>query len=109
MGQKESKVMELVEKMLAGNQQSLSRLITSVERDTDEVPLIMKGIHSRIGNAYCIGFTGPPGAGKSTLVDKFTAMSRAKGLSVGIIAVDPTSPFSGGHCLAIGYGCSSTI
>lgn len=99
MYQKENKVMELVEKMLAGSQQSLSRLITAVEMDTQEVPLIMKGIQPHIGNAYCIGFTGPPGAGKSTLVDKFTAMCRAKGLSVGIIAVDPTSPFSGGALL----------
>ncbi len=91
--------MELVEKMLGGNQQALSRLITLVEKDAPEVPSILKGIHSYTGKAYCVGITGAPGAGKSTLVDKITAVSRDKGLSVGIIAVDPTSPFSGGAVL----------
>lgn len=91
--------MELVEKMLGGNQLSLSRLINLVEMDAPEVPSILKEIHPRLGNAYCVGFTGPPGAGKSTTVDKFAAHCRVKGLSIGIIAVDPTSPFTGGALL----------
>jgi LAO/AO transport system kinase len=91
--------MELVEKMLGGDERSLSHLITLAERDAPEVPQIMKEICSRTGKAYCIGVTGPPGSGKSTLVDKLTAIARGKGLSVGIIAADPTSPFSGGAVL----------
>ena len=95
----ETNVMELVENMLCGAEQSLSRLITLVERDTPDVPQIMKKILPRTGRASCIGITGPPGSGKSTLVDRLTAIARCKGLSVGIIAVDPTSPFSGGAVL----------
>jgi LAO/AO transport system kinase len=95
----ETNVMELVDKMLCGAEQSLSRLITMVEMDTPEVPDIMKRILPHTGKAYYIGVTGPPGSGKSTLVDRFTAIARSKGLSVGIIAVDPSSPFSGGAVL----------
>lgn len=91
--------MELVEKTLAGDQQSLARLITFIERESPETPEIMKEIYPNTGRAYTIGITGPPGAGKSTLVDRITALLRKKGLTVGIIAVDPTSPFSGGAFL----------
>jgi LAO/AO transport system kinase len=59
----------------------------------------MKIISPHIGKAYCIGVTGPPGAGKSTLVDKLTALMRKQGLKIGIIAVDPSSPFTGGAVL----------
>lgn len=91
--------MKLVEEMLGGAERSLSRLISMVEMDTPDVPQIMKKIQPRTGKAYSIGVTGPPGSGKSTLVDRLTAVARRKGLSVGIIAVDPTSPFSGGAVL----------
>ena len=91
--------MELVDKMLAGDERALSRLITLVEKDAPEAPEIMRGICHRTGRAYWIGVTGPPGSGKSTLVDRLTAVARARGLTVGIIAVDPTSPFSGGAVL----------
>ncbi|MFA4835847.1 MAG: methylmalonyl Co-A mutase-associated GTPase MeaB [Dehalococcoidia bacterium] len=91
--------MQLVEEMIGGAQRPLSRLITLVENRSKEVPEIMKAIYPHLGRAYSIGVTGPPGAGKSTLVDKLTAAIRSKGLSVGIIAVDPTSPFSGGAVL----------
>lgn len=91
--------MELVEKMLAGGQQSLARLITVVEREAPEVPEVMRLIYSHTGHAYSIGVTGPPGGGKSTIVDRLTQLMRARDLTVGIIAVDPTSPFSGGAVL----------
>lgn len=91
--------MELVEKMLSGDERALSRLITMVEKDTPEAPQIMREICHRTGRAYWIGITGPPGSGKSTLVDRLTSVARNKGLTVGIIAVDPTSPFSGGAVL----------
>jgi len=90
---------ELIKEMLAGDKQSLARLITLVERESPEVPEIMGTIHSHTGRAYCIGVTGPPGGGKSTLVDKLTSIARENGLEVGILAVDPTSPFSGGAVL----------
>ncbi len=91
--------MKLVEGMLGGDASSLARLISLVEMGSKEVPEVMKRIYPCTGNAYRIGVTGPPGAGKSTLVDKLTALIRGQGAEVGIIAVDPTSPFTGGAVL----------
>lgn len=91
--------MDLVDKMLAGEQRALAQLITRVERQNPEVPEIMRAITPALGKAYCIGITGPPGAGKSTLTDRLTACARQQGKTVGIIAVDPSSPFSGGALL----------
>jgi LAO/AO transport system kinase len=85
--------------MLEGDRLALARLITRVENRTPEVPDIMRAVHARTGRAYVLGMTGPPGAGKSTLVDRLTTLLRAEGSSVGIIAVDPSSPFSGGAVL----------
>ena len=90
---------ELVEKMLTGDQRALARLVSAVERQSAAVPDIMQRITPTLGRAYCIGITGPPGAGKSTLTDRLTAHARQQGKTVGIIAVDPTSPFSGGAIL----------
>lgn len=91
--------MELVKDMLAGDVLSLARLITQVERDGAEVPEVMKEVYPHLGKAYCVGITGPPGAGKSTIVDRLTAVMRRQGFTVGIIAADPTSPFTGGAVL----------
>lgn len=91
--------MELVDRMLSGDQLSLARLITLVERETEDVPEIMRLIYPHTGKAHSIGVTGPPGGGKSTLVDRLVSIIRAKGLTAGIVAVDPTSPFSGGAFL----------
>ena len=90
---------ELVEKMLTGDQRALARLVSAVERQSAEVPAIMQRITPRLGSGYCIGITGPPGAGKSTITDRLTAYARQQGKTVGIIAIDPTSPFSGGAIL----------
>jgi LAO/AO transport system kinase len=73
--------------------------MSRVEQDADDVPDIMKAIYPALGKAYCVGITGAPGAGKSTLTDKLTAHVRKLGKTVGVIAVDPTSPFSGGAVL----------
>lgn len=91
--------LELVDRMLGGDRLALARLITLVENGSPLVPEIMRRIHGRTGRAYTVGITGPPGAGKSTLVDGLTGLLRKAGDSVGIIAVDPTSPFSGGAVL----------
>ena len=91
--------MELVEQMLRGENVALSRVISLVENESSKVPQVMKLIHPHVGRAYCVGITGPPGAGKSTLVDKLTAVMRKEGLKIGIVAVDPSSPFTGGAVL----------
>ncbi len=78
---------------------ALARLITKVEQGGAEVAEVMGYIHHRLGKAYCVGITGPPGAGKSTVVDRVTAVWRERGFTVGIVAADPTSPFSGGAVL----------
>jgi LAO/AO transport system kinase len=92
-------IMKLVEQMLKGENVSLSRVISLVENESSQVPQIMKRISPHLGRAHCIGITGPPGVGKSTLVDKLTGLMRKQGLEVGIIAVDPSSPFTGGAVL----------
>jgi LAO/AO transport system kinase len=93
------KIMRLVERILKGENASLSRVISLVENESNEVPEIMKLIAPHLGKAHCIGVTGPPGVGKSTLVDKLTVLMRKQGLKIGIIAVDPSSPFTGGAVL----------
>ena len=89
----------LVERMLAGDRPALARLMTLVEGRAPSVPAIMSRIYPRTGRAQVIGITGPPGAGKSTLVDRLATHLRAQGRRVGVVAVDPSSPFSGGAVL----------
>ena len=85
--------------MLSGDRLALARLITRVENRMPGLAEIMRSIQPRLGRAHVLGVTGPPGAGKSTLVDRLTARLRAEGASVGVIAVDPSSPFTGGAVL----------
>jgi len=89
----------LVKKMLEGDNVSLSRVISLVENESSQVSGIMRLIAPHLGKAHCIGITGPPGVGKSTLVDRLTVLIRRQGLKVGIVAVDPSSPFTGGAVL----------
>ncbi len=88
-----------VERFNQGNVRALSRIISWVENSNGVIPSELKPIFSRTGRAFRIGITGPPGAGKSTLVDGLSMLCRNESRSVGIIAVDPTSPFSGGALL----------
>jgi len=89
----------LVEKLLAGDRRSLARLITLVEKGDPSLPGVMDRLHPHTGRAYTIGITGPPGAGKSTLVDHLIHLMRQEKLRVGILAVDPSSPLTGGAVL----------
>jgi LAO/AO transport system kinase len=89
----------LTQRILAGDPRAIARGITLVENDDANAGALVARLYPHTGRAYFVGVTGPPGAGKSTLVDRLTAHVRALGHKVGIVAVDPTSPFSGGAVL----------
>lgn len=92
-------VEELTDRMLAGNRRALARLITYAEDGGPEAARILGLVHPRTGKAHVIGITGPPGAGKSTLVWALANEYASRGKRVGVIAIDPSSPVSGGAVL----------
>ena len=92
--------MDLVEKILQGDARSAARLMTLIENGTAEAITALKALYPHTGKAFVIGVTGPPGSGKSTLTDGITEEFRRLGKTVGIVAVDPSSPFTGGAILA---------
>jgi LAO/AO transport system kinase len=89
----------LSDRVLAGDPRAIARAITLIEDESSAGAALIRSVFARTGRAYLVGVTGPPGAGKSTLVDKLTAALRASNRTVGIVAVDPTSPFTGGAIL----------
>lgn len=91
--------MELVEPVLAGDRRALARLLTAVEGSAADLPQALAALYPHTGRAWVIGITGAPGTGKSSLVNALAKAFRERGRTIGIIAVDPTSPFSGGAIL----------
>jgi LAO/AO transport system kinase len=90
---------ELVSELLAGKHRALARAITKIENRTPGYREVVSALYPHTGGADVIGITGSPGSGKSTLVDKLAKQYRDQGLTVGVIAVDPSSPFTGGAVL----------
>ncbi len=90
---------ELLRRFAGGDRAALSKIITLVENHASAFPEVLDSLYPKTGRAYRIGVTGPPGAGKSTLVSGLVQVIRAKESLVGVIAVDPTSPFTGGALL----------
>jgi LAO/AO transport system kinase len=89
----------LAERVLKGDVRAVARAITLVEDGAPEAPALLARLFPHAGKSLVVGVTGPPGAGKSTLVDRMAAHLRKEGKTVGIVAVDPTSPYSGGAIL----------
>ncbi len=91
--------LSLIDRVLSGETRAIARAITQVENGAENAAELMKAVFPKTGRAMIIGITGAPGAGKSSLVDKLAFFYRGKGEKIGIICVDPSSPFSGGAIL----------
>jgi LAO/AO transport system kinase len=94
-----AEAIELARRVVAHDWRALAKAITKIENDDADAGTLVAALYPRTGHAHVIGVTGPPGSGKSTLVDALTAVIRKDGRSVGVIAVDPSSPFTGGAVL----------
>lgn len=99
----------LLSELLAGEHHALARVITKIENRAPGYRDLVAALHAHAGHADVIGITGSPGAGKSTLVDEMARRYRDDGLSVGVIAIDPSSPFSGGAVLGDRIRMASTV
>lgn len=89
----------LVGRLVAGDKRALARAISRIETDGEEVPGLVQELYPHTGGAFSVGFTGPPGVGKSSVIAELIQLYRAEGMKVGVISVDPSSPFSRGAIL----------
>lgn len=89
----------LVERLIGGDKRALARAISRVEADGEDVPDLVRELYPHTGGAFSVGFTGPPGVGKSSVIAGLIQLYRAEGMKVGVISVDPSSPFSRGAIL----------
>src|SRR5256885_12873462 len=89
----------LVDSLLEGDKRSAGKLISLIEDDEPEAVDALRRIYPHTGCAHVVGFTGPPGVGKSSLINRLVRTFRARGKTVGVVAVDPTSPYTGGAVL----------
>jgi len=92
-------VRQLVDDLLAGDKRAAAKLISLIEDDEPEAMEALARIHPHTGRAHIVGFTGPPGVGKSSLINRLVRTYRTQGKKVGVVAVDPTSPYTGGAVL----------
>ena len=91
--------LELAERLLAGDRRALARAITLVQDDDPSAGELVRAVYPHTGNAAVIGFTGPPGAGKSTLIGALTRLRRTRERKIAVLSIDPSSPFTGGAVL----------
>ncbi|WP_047865056.1 methylmalonyl Co-A mutase-associated GTPase MeaB [Rubrobacter aplysinae] len=96
---REAGVQGLVERLINGDKRALARTISRVETGGEDVPELVRGLYPYTGGAFSVGFTGPPGVGKSSVIAELIRIYRAEGMEVGVISVDPSSPFSRGAIL----------
>lgn len=89
----------LTERLAAGDRRALARVISLVEREDPAAKEVLAAIYPRTGEAVTVGFTGPPGVGKSSIIAKLIRLYREEGKRVGVVSVDPSSPFSKGAIL----------
>ncbi len=89
----------LADRVRAGDIRAIARAISIIEDESPQAAALVRDLFAHTGRSYLVGITGPPGAGKSTLVDRLTSETRKAGETVGVVAVDPTSPFTGGAIL----------
>ncbi|MEK6911351.1 MAG: methylmalonyl Co-A mutase-associated GTPase MeaB [Candidatus Thermoplasmatota archaeon] len=91
--------MKLVDQVLKGDKRAVAKLISMVEDDDPGATEALASVYPKTGKAHVVGFTGPPGVGKSSLINRLVREFRSRGKKVGVVAVDPTSPFTGGAVL----------
>ena len=99
MAEAKAELASLIAGVRAGDTRAVARAISLVEDEAEPAQRLLAALFPHAGRSLVVGVTGPPGAGKSSLVDRLTALLRAEGRSVGVVAVDPSSPFSGGAIL----------
>jgi LAO/AO transport system kinase len=99
----------LIARMRSGERRATSRAVTELERLSAAAPALLEAMRPHLGHALVIGFTGPPGAGKSTLVNAYTRYLREDAKTIGIVAVDPSSPISGGAILGDRIRMTATL